>query len=575
MAGLAGPAGMDGRSVLNTPGHSSPCHLHRSSHSFQGHVRPWRPPPIRGSFPGETGHPGPKAIGRRPTPGAAPTTGSTGAGCGARGLPSAALGRSWRHRLPGREGGSVPPTPQAPEAPQPGERSLSLPSAFPPVPTSGEPSRGRGGLALPRHHPSPRSLGAAAPPPHARATGRRGTGRDGTRRRRCRPPLPAPTAPGGRRRPQPRGGTAPLTHPPPQGGAPAGPRGRRPGGKRSPGGGGGGGALPAGGGRSGAAGRAGPAAGGDARGRLSQLSPHPRCGWALPAERRPLPPAAAARWCRPCSPAPRDGAAREGRARGGCCGAPGRLCGGAAGKGGGGGSGGRGGGRDGTGRTPGRGFPPARPSPCAASCAPARRRAPRWGAAGPSPAPGSAARAAPPQAGSALEPSARPRAAAARPQHLSSFLPPPPPSPPAGGGGRRCRRTRKWGRAARPRLPGARRGRRRPPRGTQPPPSGGPAEPRGTGRARPPPRLRSPCPPPAPPRRRRPGSACGRPPPRRGPGGKYLPAGRRRVTVRAGVTEPPPPWRSVAAGGAPPPPAWSQPTWRAVAMAAQRWRQSA
>lgn len=348
MAGLAGPAGMDGRSVLNTPGHSSPCHLHRSSHSFQGHVRPWRPPPIRGSFPGETGHPGPKAIGRRPTPGAAPTTGSTGAGCGARGLPSAALGRSWRHRLPGREGGSVPPTPQAPEAPQPGERSLSLPSAFPPVPTSGEPSRGRGGLALPRHHPSPRSLGAAAPPPHARATGRRGTGRDGTRRRRCRPPLPAPTAPGGRRRPQPRGGTAPLTHPPPQGGAPAGPRGRRPGGKRSPGGGGGGGALPAGGGRSGAAGRAGPAAGGDARGRLSQLSPHPRCGWALPAERRPLPPAAAARWCRPCSPAPRDGAAREGRARGGCCGAPGRLCGGAAGKGGGGGSGGRGG--DGTGR---------------------------------------------------------------------------------------------------------------------------------------------------------------------------------------------------------------------------------
>lgn len=269
----------------------------------------------------------------------------------------------------------MPPTPQAPEAPQPGERSLSLPSAFPPVPTSGEPSRGRGGLALPRHHPSPRSLGAAAPPPHARATGRRGTGRDATP---AMPPTPA--GPDRSRRTSaaatPRRDRAP--HPPAASG-------RRPGGTPRP--------APRR--------EAQPRRRRRRRGFTCRRGSQRRCrpGWARCWRRRPRPPLSALtspplrlgsprrapppppRRCGAMVPPMLPRPAGWGRPRGAGAGRLLRRSGAALR-----GRGGQrrrrrqrreGGGRDGTGRTPGRGFPPARPSPCAASCAPARRRAPR------------------------------------------------------------------------------------------------------------------------------------------------------------------------------------------------------
>ncbi|XP_030311658.1 basic salivary proline-rich protein 2-like [Calypte anna] len=362
--------------------------------------------------------------------------------------------------------------------------------ASPSLPFAPNPDPPRGALPRPRR-PSP----APAPPFPAEAgcggaacprygePGEEGDGKG--RSRRCHPRLPGPATPGGPQCSQPRGGTAPLTRPPPQGCVPAGPLRPRP--------------EPAPRreaqprwrsftcwqGRGTVPGRAGAAAGGDARGRLSS---HPRCGWVLPAEHRPLPPGAAARWCRPSSPpAPGwgrpPGAGRGVGGRGAAAALPGRphqvLSGG-------------GGGRRRRGR---RCFPPVRPSPCTESSAPPWR----WGRALPW--------APPPEQTCSGRKARRNLAAATRPQPHSSgmctadtargrpALPPDqevrPAAPPA-----------LHSRAAPGRgfpAPGRRRGRRGPSRRTSHRPQAAPLEPQRTGTA-----ARQPV---FAPRRQEPGSA--------------------------------------------------------------------
>lgn len=203
-------------------------------------------------------------------------------------------------------------TPTAPLARSPARANAGVTSLSLPPPNS---RGGRGGLTLPRHHPSRGGWARR----RARAPGR--TGRQtGHVAQPCRA-RPLPADPDTR---NPEAGPRPSPAHRLRAARRRGPstRSRRPGGRRSPGG----GALPAGGVAAALPGRLGPlvAATPAAASAVTPL----RLG--SPRRAPPPSPGAATRWCRPCPPSrPRDGAAREGRgggrrARGGY-GAAGRL----------------------------------------------------------------------------------------------------------------------------------------------------------------------------------------------------------------------------------------------------------